>query len=93
MAQRNTTWEQGVTDYLGRLEATIKEVNGDVKALRSEASSEQKSLSERPNDFKIKYTDEVGSLKTQVKIYAGIASAIGLAALGLAMSALFGKAH
>jgi len=68
MAQRAPTWEQGVTDYLDRLEKSIAGLNTRIDNIYvMELTSIKVAM---------------GKLETRVSIYAAIAGFIGMAVGG-----------
>lgn len=62
---RPPTWEQGVTEYLARLEEQIKNLNGRIDNLYTLEITNLKV--------------SMGKLETRVSIYAAIAGFIGMA--------------
>jgi hypothetical protein len=80
---RVPTWEQGVTDYLDKLDKKLDTFN--AAAIANLAAH----VATYGNE-KVGFEQRITRLETQVKIYSGIAGAIG-AAIGAAIMKLVVK--
>lgn len=64
MPTKQPTWEEGVTQYLGRLESSIANINTRIDTLYNQEITNLKV--------------QMGKLETKVAIYAAIAGGIGM---------------
>lgn len=76
-------WQQSVTDYLGRLENDIKELNDKIDTRIGVLQDLVSRRNDEVNTFKLEHAREIESLKATIRIWGSI---LGLA-LGAALTA------
>jgi hypothetical protein len=80
MATRDQMIAEALKDLGSKLDRFMKEVN-DFKV--------EVAANREFSAFKEKYAEEMATVRTQVKIYAGLAGAIGMLAGGVVAKLLF----
>jgi hypothetical protein len=79
MATRDQMIAEALKDLGSKLDRFMKEVN-DFKV--------EVAANREFSSFKEKYADEMATVKTQVKIYAGIAGGLGMIVGGIVVGAI-----